>query len=704
MLRLNSESVRPVASSKIPSLTKSPAEGLKSAATAGRSTDPFSQTAKSAAPMALSAPVAQTAFASAQSTVHTVQAGDTLWGISQRYGTTVQTLRDLNPAIRNTDLIYPGQQLVVSGSSGPTGPTGPSGGTQSYTIQPGDTMSGIAARHNTNVPELMRLNPWITNADRIQAGWTIQVPSSGGPSGPTGPTGPAPTGPLTNEMNHQFSLNETWPYIKHYANQYGFDPRTLAGMIQQESTFKNYQVHFDGTGHGLLGLDDNGLLGDFEGWVRRNKPGQEGYSAGRGSSAQSIPPDWQIEYAAQKLASFKNAYGSDMAAARAWHRGPGLMNDSLGYRYQNLIQGHMNNLFANGEPPDTLPPTGPTNPTPGAGPIRSVDQANQFFLSQWGPTPYNSGGYPYGFNDCGPTSAAMVAQATGLWPRSSAGESASTIDRMRDTILGYDSQQSQLMNMSQLATGLTRAGGQTQMLYGDVVASVDQALGRGHPTILGGSGVWNAWGAQQQASGNYLNSRNPGGHFVTVMGKTDDGRYLVNDPLMRNGAIPVTGDQLRTFMSGGFGVLEAWNPNQPAPSQGATFQSVTGHYMSAQNGGLDATAGGLGANERFQMIDMDGGELRSGDYVNLRAANGQFVVAEYGGGQEVNANRAAAAEWERLKLVEIGGDGIIQDGDRVAFQTSDGQHYLIAENGGGANVTANSTIPGYFESFIYRRA
>ena len=340
-------------------------------------------------------------------------------------------------------------------------------------------------------------------------------------------------------------------------------------------------------------------------------------------------------------------------------------------------------------------PTGPTTPGVPTGPIKSVDQANQFFLSQWGPTPYNSGGYPYGFNDCGPTSAAMVAEAIGLWNHAGAGGASTTIDKMRDTILGYNSTYSQLMTTSQLATGLQRAGAQTQMLSGDPVAAVDAALGRGHPAILGGSGVWNAWGSQQYAAGNYLNPRSPGGHFVTVMGKTDDGRYIVNDPLMRGGALTVTGDQLRTFYAGGFGVLEAWNPNAPPPPQGgATFQSVTGRYMSAQNGGLDATGSAPGANERFQMTDLDGGDLRSGDFVNLRSGSGLYVVAEHGGGQEVNANRTAAAEWERLKIVEIGGDGIIQDGDRVAFQTSDGRHYLIAENGGGANVTSNSTIPG----------
>lgn len=78
----------------------------------------------------------------------------------------------------------------------------------------------------------------------------------------------AATGTLSNEPNHQFSLNETWPFVKKYSQAYGFDPHILAGMMQQESAFKNYLVHRDGTASGasaainrvrdaVLGWDSN---------------------------------------------------------------------------------------------------------------------------------------------------------------------------------------------------------------------------------------------------------------------------------------------------------------------------------------------------------------------------------------------------------------------------------------------------------------
>lgn len=50
-------------------------------------------------------------------------------------------------------------------------------GTPTYTINSGDTLSGIAQRHNTTVAELQKLNN-ITNPNRIAAGATLHLPSA----------------------------------------------------------------------------------------------------------------------------------------------------------------------------------------------------------------------------------------------------------------------------------------------------------------------------------------------------------------------------------------------------------------------------------------------------------------------------------------------------------------------------------------------
>ena len=44
---------------------------------------------------------------------HTVVKGDTLWGLSQRYGVALSTIIDLNPQISNPNLIYVGQKVRV---------------------------------------------------------------------------------------------------------------------------------------------------------------------------------------------------------------------------------------------------------------------------------------------------------------------------------------------------------------------------------------------------------------------------------------------------------------------------------------------------------------------------------------------------------------------------------------------------------------
>lgn len=73
-----------------------------------------------------------------------------------------------------------------------------------------------------------------------------------------------------------------------------------------------------------------------------------------------------------------------------------------------------------------------------------------------------------------------------------------------------------------------------------------------NPVILGTSTTWAAWGQGEKAAGNYLDNGNPGGHFVVVMGRSANGKYLIGDPLGKGGPIEVTEAQLQTALSGAF--------------------------------------------------------------------------------------------------------------------------------------------------------
>lgn len=101
--------------------------------------------------------------------IYKVVPGDTLSGIAARYNTTVAELQSLN-GIANPSLIYAGQDIKIPTGSAPVQPVSPS----TYKIQPGDSLSKIAAEFHTTVSVLMSLNR-IANADKIYAGQVIRI-------------------------------------------------------------------------------------------------------------------------------------------------------------------------------------------------------------------------------------------------------------------------------------------------------------------------------------------------------------------------------------------------------------------------------------------------------------------------------------------------------------------------------------------------
>lgn len=103
--------------------------------------------------------------APSQGNTYVVRPGDTLSGIAAKYGTTYQALAKTN-GISDPDKIYAGQILKLPGSA--------SSVTRYYTIQPGDTLSGIAKKFGTTVADLQSLN-LISDPDKIYAGNRIRI-------------------------------------------------------------------------------------------------------------------------------------------------------------------------------------------------------------------------------------------------------------------------------------------------------------------------------------------------------------------------------------------------------------------------------------------------------------------------------------------------------------------------------------------------
>lgn len=94
-----------------------------------------------------------------------IKTGDTLSEIATQYGTTVKALQSLN-GISNPDVIKAGQTIKLQGTSS----------NNTYTIKPGDTLSGIALKHGTKTKQLQNVNN-IKNPDKIFAGQKIKVPN-----------------------------------------------------------------------------------------------------------------------------------------------------------------------------------------------------------------------------------------------------------------------------------------------------------------------------------------------------------------------------------------------------------------------------------------------------------------------------------------------------------------------------------------------
>ena len=98
---------------------------------------------------------------------YTIQSGDTLFSIAQRFNSTVEGLIAAN-AIADGEHIVAGQELLIPSSE-------PSFASV-YEVQPGDTLYGISKRFNTSIGRLQLLNG-ISDSRALIAGSSILVPT-----------------------------------------------------------------------------------------------------------------------------------------------------------------------------------------------------------------------------------------------------------------------------------------------------------------------------------------------------------------------------------------------------------------------------------------------------------------------------------------------------------------------------------------------
>lgn len=170
---------------------------------------------------------------------HVVQPGDTLWGISRRYNTTVDAIVRANN-IPNPNLIYVGQVLEIPDGTSPTPvpPVNPS----TYVVRAGDTLSQIARTFNTTVAALVQANN-IANPNLIYVGQVLIIPGST-TAPPTPPPGPTPVPPppgsgfgfggQTQTFANETAMRDSgmsWVKLQ-YKWTPGDDPSAVGGLIE----------------------------------------------------------------------------------------------------------------------------------------------------------------------------------------------------------------------------------------------------------------------------------------------------------------------------------------------------------------------------------------------------------------------------------------------------------------------------------------
>ncbi|MCF6333192.1 MAG: LysM peptidoglycan-binding domain-containing protein [Draconibacterium sp.] len=107
---------------------------------------------------------------------HIIESGETMWGTTRKYGVSEEVLKELNPALRTgfpagVVIKIPVKNKIEVTQAKPVNDDA----FLKHLVKPGETLYGLAAIYNLNIPEIKKYNPILENRNLV-IGETILIP------------------------------------------------------------------------------------------------------------------------------------------------------------------------------------------------------------------------------------------------------------------------------------------------------------------------------------------------------------------------------------------------------------------------------------------------------------------------------------------------------------------------------------------------
>lgn len=171
--------------------------------------------------------LASTANASASTTVK-VAKNDTVWGLAKKYNVSIDSIESTNHISTNSHLILQNQSLTIPDKSSNTTKTNTdSNNTSSVTVNSGDSLWTIAQKYGTTVANLQKLNGFSDSETLITVGQNLKVSGTATTTATQTTKTATTTSQVTVSANHVTYTVKSGDSLYTIAQEYGVSVDSL---------------------------------------------------------------------------------------------------------------------------------------------------------------------------------------------------------------------------------------------------------------------------------------------------------------------------------------------------------------------------------------------------------------------------------------------------------------------------------------------